>query len=463
VRYVSIRYTPVRCTPIRYTLVKYTFIRCTPIRYTLIKYTPIKYTPTRYTPMRYTPIKYTPVKYTLIRYTSIRYISIRYTLIRYTPIKYTPIRYTPVKYTPIRYIFIRYTPIKCTPVRYTPIKYTRKYTLIRYISIKYIPIICTPMRYTLIRYILITYTPAYKVYPYEMHVRKMYAHNMHACEVQRHAYKIHAREMHAREVYAIRYMPVRYMPMRHPPIRCTLVGYMPVRYVLIFENSFVVLEIFVLALASLLPTVVSRNLKRGPLAPGGWHFWKRGLHCIGVWPATDYIRRSLFIYISATGKPDLSEAGELHPDLVTLVRAETAKNVEHPGESRIANGRFQLRWLMISHKIHLLFPNLCFSHPRLNLLSSTWRLSSMDEPSPLRFPRRVVLLFKMDETDQDIVHAFLRYSGRPESEYLTRRHAVHLDPGRHEHEPDTYLAHLVIDMDANDLQDPDLASLAHEI
>jgi hypothetical protein len=53
----------------------------------------------------------------------------------------------------------------------------------------------------------------------------------------------------------MRYMPVRYTPMRYPPIRCTLVGGMPVRYVLIFENSFVVLEIFVLALASLLPTV----------------------------------------------------------------------------------------------------------------------------------------------------------------------------------------------------------------
>jgi hypothetical protein len=76
---------------------------------------------------------------------------------------------------------------------------------------------------------------------------------MHAREM--HAREMHAREMHAREVHAMRHMPVRYTPMRHPPIRCTLVGYMPVRYVLIFENSFVVLEIFVLALASLLPTV----------------------------------------------------------------------------------------------------------------------------------------------------------------------------------------------------------------
>jgi hypothetical protein len=36
--------------------------------------------------------------------------------------------------------------------------------------------------------------------------------------------------------------PVRYTPMRHPPIRCTLVGCMFVRYVLIFENGFVVLD-----------------------------------------------------------------------------------------------------------------------------------------------------------------------------------------------------------------------------
>src|SRR2546430_12658423 len=40
----------------------------------------------------------------------------------------------------------------------------------------------------------------------------------------------------------VRCTPVRYTLMRHPPIRCTLVGCMLVRYVLIFENSFVVLD-----------------------------------------------------------------------------------------------------------------------------------------------------------------------------------------------------------------------------
>jgi hypothetical protein len=40
----------------------------------------------------------------------------------------------------------------------------------------------------------------------------------------------------------VRYTPMRYPPMRHPPIRYTLVGCMPVRYVSIFANSFVVLD-----------------------------------------------------------------------------------------------------------------------------------------------------------------------------------------------------------------------------
>jgi hypothetical protein len=50
-----------------------------------------------------------------------------------------------------------------------------------------------------------------------MHAHGVYPHDMHAREVQRYAYE------------------------RHPPIGCTLVGCMPVGYVLIFENSFVVL------------------------------------------------------------------------------------------------------------------------------------------------------------------------------------------------------------------------------
>lgn len=39
-------------------------------------------------------------------------------------------------------------------------------------------------------------------------------------------------------------------------------------------------------------------------------------------------------YISVTGKPDLSEAGKPHPDLFTLVQAETAGNVEHPSDPK---------------------------------------------------------------------------------------------------------------------------------
>ena len=80
---------------------------------------------------------------------------------------------------------------------------------------------------------------------YIPHANEMYAHEVHAYEM--HAHEVHVYEMHAREVTAMRHTPmrctpVRYTPMRHPPIRCTLVGCMPVRYVLIFENGFVVLD-----------------------------------------------------------------------------------------------------------------------------------------------------------------------------------------------------------------------------
>ena len=71
---------------------------------------------------------------------------------------------------------------------------------------KCIPMTCTPKTCTPVRY---RHTP------------------------ERYAYERYARELHT---------PVRYTPMRHPPIRCTLVGCMPVRYFLIFESSFVVLD-----------------------------------------------------------------------------------------------------------------------------------------------------------------------------------------------------------------------------
>ena len=87
----------------------------------------------------------------------------------------------------------------------------------------------------------------------------------------------------------------------------------------------------------------------------------------------------------------------------------------------------------------------------------------MEQSSSCHLPKRVVLLFKMGEFDQDIVQAFLRYSARPETEYFTEKLAIHLDPGRQEHEAAKYLAHLVIDIDADRLQAPNLTSLPHEI
>jgi hypothetical protein len=59
--------------------------------------------------------------------------------------------------------------------------------------------------------------------------------------------------------------------MRHPPIRCTLVECMPVRYVPIFENGFVVLD-------------AERELARMlVLAAAGCWAW--GLLPIGVLPS----------------------------------------------------------------------------------------------------------------------------------------------------------------------------------
>jgi hypothetical protein len=84
------------------------------------------------------------------------------------------------------------------------------------------PVRCAPVRYTLMRHTPIRYTP-------------------------------------------VRYTPVRYTPMRHPPIRCTLVGCMPVRYVSIFENGFVVLDAEPgLARMSVLATAVSAQPVQKP-------------------------------------------------------------------------------------------------------------------------------------------------------------------------------------------------------
>ena len=87
----------------------------------------------------------------------------------------------------------------------------------RCMPMKCIPMTCTPMTCTPMRCTPMT---------------------CNAREVQRHT---PMRDTPVRHT-PIRYTPVRYTPMRHPPIRCTLVGCMPVRYVLIFENGFVVLD-----------------------------------------------------------------------------------------------------------------------------------------------------------------------------------------------------------------------------
>jgi hypothetical protein len=84
----------------------------------------------------------------------------------------------------------------------------------------------------------------------------------------------------------------------------------------------------------------------------------------------------------------------------------------------------------------------------------------MDQFQSQSLPRRVVLLFKLEDPDEDIVKAFLRYCRRSESEYEENKHFIHLDPER---SGSVSLAHIVIDMNKDDVKDPDFSTLPHEI
>ena len=72
--------------------------------------------------------------------------------------------------------------------------------------------------------------------------------------------------------------------------------------------------------------------------------------------------------------------------------------------------------------------------------------------------KRVVLLFKLQNDDEDIVKAFLRYAQHPESEYEENNHFIHLDPDRGEK-----TAHIVIDMNKDNVESPDVSTMPHEI
>jgi hypothetical protein len=72
--------------------------------------------------------------------------------------------------------------------------------------------------------------------------------------------------------------------------------------------------------------------------------------------------------------------------------------------------------------------------------------------------KRVVLLFKLRNDDEDIVKAFLRHCHHPESEYEENKHFIHLDPDRGEK-----TAHIVIDMNKDNIEGRDVSTLPHEI
>lgn len=72
---------------------------------------------------------------------------------------------------------------------------------------------------------------------------------------------------------------------------------------------------------------------------------------------------------------------------------------------------------------------------------------------------RVVLLFKLPHTDEEIVKAFLRHHQYPESDYEENKHFIHLDPER----GGDATAHIVIDMNIVHGDRPDTSTLPHEI
>jgi hypothetical protein len=86
----------------------------------------------------------------------------------------------------------------------------------------------------------------------------------------------------------------------------------------------------------------------------------------------------------------------------------------------------------------------------------------MSQPQNKSSPKRVILLFKLQNDDKEILKAFLRHSHRPETEYEENKHHFHLDPARHEH-LNTATAHIVIDIDVDQIEHPDLTTLPHEI
>ena len=74
------------------------------------------------------------------------------------------------------------------------------------------------------------------------------------------------------------------------------------------------------------------------------------------------------------------------------------------------------------------------------------------------FCKRVVLVFKLHNNDEDIVKAFLRHCHHPESEYEENKHFIHLDPDRGEK-----TAHIVIDVNKDKVETPDVSNMPHEI
>lgn len=75
-------------------------------------------------------------------------------------------------------------------------------------------------------------------------------------------------------------------------------------------------------------------------------------------------------------------------------------------------------------------------------------------------PKRIVLLVKSEQSDSDIVKAFLRYVNQSEDEYEQNFHYVHLDPDR---DGSARWSHIILDMSASINPNADLKAIPHAI
>ena len=84
-------------------------------------------------------------------------------------------------------------------------------------------------------------------------------------------------------------------------------------------------------------------------------------------------------------------------------------------------------------------------------------------------PKRVILRLRVNQFEgrgtseyDDAVKAYLTFAKRPTSELATNKHYAHIEPFQDPEIPQTSF-HIILDMEKDMLEDPDLQNLPHEI